>query len=118
LAAASGPDASSEPLASGSITAATRAIDLDMPEAANAILAGTSFAPLKLYNFSSPWPVNRTADITVMAAGVSAARLSERGHPYRVWEWAVSRIDDGILECVVYIYPDVQTAKEGCKGKI
>ena len=72
LAAASGPDASSEPLASGSITAAARAIDLDMPEAANAILAGPPFAPLKLYNFSSPWPVDRTTDIT-LAAGVSAA---------------------------------------------
>ena len=73
LAAVSGPDASSEPLASGSITAAARAIDLDMPEAANAILAGAPFAPLKLYNFSSPWPVDRTTDITVLAAGVSAA---------------------------------------------
>jgi Trypsin-like peptidase domain len=40
-------------------------------------------------------------------------RQSLRGQPYRVWEWPVPRINDGILECVVYIYPDVPTAQNG-----
>ena len=44
-----------------------------MPEAAHAILAGASLAPLKIYDYSSPWPINRATDIAVLAAGVSAA---------------------------------------------
>src|SRR5690242_19188032 len=41
-------------------------------------------------------------------------KMSSRGHSYRVWEFAVPRIEDAFLQCVVYLYPDRPSA---CAGK-
>ena len=69
FAAASRTNASSGTLTSASITAAARAIDLDMPEEAHAILAGASLSPLKIDDYSRALPTNRG----VLATGVFAA---------------------------------------------
>jgi hypothetical protein len=40
-------------------------------------------------------------------------KTSSRGHSYQVWKFAVPRIDDIFLECVVYLYPDRPSAEAG-----
>src|SRR6266853_5343887 len=40
-------------------------------------------------------------------------RTSSLGQAYYVWDWAVPRINDQYLECVVYLYPDVPKAEAG-----
>jgi hypothetical protein len=40
-------------------------------------------------------------------------KTSSRGHSYRVWKFAVPRIDDRFLQCVVYLYPDRPSADSG-----
>lgn len=42
-------------------------------------------------------------------------RFSTRGHPYRVWEAAVPRIPDNVLDCVIYLYADRQSADDGIR---
>jgi hypothetical protein len=72
--AASSVDADSPgTIAAASIAAAARAISLDMPDAAHAILTGASLVPPRIHDYSSYWPVDRSADIAVLAAGVWAA---------------------------------------------
>jgi hypothetical protein len=40
-------------------------------------------------------------------------QCSSRGHPFQVWVFAVPRIRDEFLECVVYLYPDRPAAETG-----
>jgi hypothetical protein len=40
-------------------------------------------------------------------------RQSSRGTPYCVWAFAVPRINDQVLDCVVYLYPDRTRAETG-----
>ena len=43
-------------------------------------------------------------------------KTSLRGHSYRVWKFAVPRIDDSFIECVVYLYPDGPSADAGVQA--
>jgi hypothetical protein len=40
-------------------------------------------------------------------------RYSKRGHPFYAWKKPVPRIDDMMLDCVVYLYPSVEDAEAG-----
>lgn len=40
-------------------------------------------------------------------------RYSSLGHPYSVWEPGVPRVNDDILDCVIYLYPSVADADVG-----
>jgi Trypsin-like peptidase domain len=42
-------------------------------------------------------------------------RLSQRGHPFFVWELDVPRIRDDLLNSVAYLYPSEAEAEEGTK---
>lgn len=43
-------------------------------------------------------------------------KTSSRGRAYRVWKFAVPRIADEFLECVVYLYPDAPSAAAGMRA--
>jgi hypothetical protein len=34
-------------------------------------------------------------------------------HTFYAWKWAVTRINDDLLDCVIYLYPSVEHAKKG-----
>lgn len=63
----------SESLAMASVLASARAVDLGLKREAEAILAGAALRAQTIYDYSSYYPIDRTIDVTVLAAGVRAA---------------------------------------------
>jgi hypothetical protein len=41
-------------------------------------------------------------------------RLSMRGNPYWVWRREMPRVEDALLDCIIYLYP---TKKDACDGE-
>lgn len=60
-------------LAMASVLAAARAADLGLEQEGTAILAGAALKIQTIYDYSSYYPIDRTVDVTVLAAGVRAA---------------------------------------------
>jgi len=50
---------------------------------------------------------------TLPRSGGYELRYSELGHPFYVWRNPVPRIDDMVLDCVVYLYPSIEDAMAG-----
>jgi len=40
-------------------------------------------------------------------------RYSRAGHPFHVWKREMRKIDDIILDCVIYLYPTMKDADAG-----
>ncbi|MBZ9757316.1 hypothetical protein LB524_18690 [Mesorhizobium sp. ESP6-5] len=78
FAAAGAAKEKSEALAIASIRAAARAFALDMEAEALAILDGAGLAPPNIHDYASYWPVDRSAEVAVLAAGVRAAIRGRR----------------------------------------
>ena len=67
----------SSTLGAVSLSAAARAIDLGMVEDARAILTGLALKPTRVYYYDTYWPMDRAADVAVLAAGISSALRSK-----------------------------------------
>lgn len=61
-----------ESLTMASVLATARAIDLGMKKEATAILAGVTFKPPTIYDYSSYYAIDRSVEVTILAAGVRA----------------------------------------------
>ncbi|WP_306027473.1 hypothetical protein [Stappia sp. MMSF_3263] len=60
-------------LAMASVLASARAADLGLEREGTAILAGAALKAQTIYDYSSYYPIDRTVDVIVLAAGVRAA---------------------------------------------
>lgn len=90
MAAAPASEAETGGLAMASVLAAARAADLGLTKVGSSLLQGASLRSQTIHDFSSYYPVDRTIDLTVAAAGVRSA-LRKR---------AVSLVDIAPIELV------------------
>lgn len=76
-------------LAMASILASARAVDVGLDREASELLAGAGLKVQSIYDYSSYFPIDRTVDVSVLAAGVRSAL---RGRPVTLLDIAPAEL--------------------------